>query len=231
MPGYRRKRTYRRRGASRLSRPAYYLAKQLDDQAKQERMMSAVTGLANSAAMGPDMVKARMDRRAQYLQATGRGAYTGVGGYIGRGGFLKSANKFLKGSTGRALSNMAAGALDPYTGGMASTALQASGYGAYYNGLFPNESTSVVPSFDGGLQDELGGICFSNKEYLGNIVSTQTFDNTMFRLNPGIASTFPFLAQLAQNYQEYAFIQLAFVFKTQLSSIFNRSYWIHYNGS
>lgn len=196
MPGRYRRRYGRKRP---LSKAAYYIGKQVDRDMKEARMTEALTTAAGYASTAPSAINTRMAQRKAYLQTIGRGGYTGPGA------FWNKAERFWKGRVANAIKDRAIGAIK--------------GTGAYYNGLFPNESTSVVPSFDGGAQDELGGIVFSNKEYLGSITATNAFDNTAWELNPGLASTFPFLSQLAANYQEYAFVQLAFVYKTQLSEV------------
>jgi hypothetical protein len=217
---YRRKRP--------LSKAAYAIAKTLDRDARDAKFKDNVTSMAGAAGGAPATIFEAMAKRRDFItQMGGFGAYGrrrkrrygGRGGYIGRGGFFKKADKFLRGNVGRTLTRAALPMADAYTGGMASQVASAAGYGAYYNGLFPNDSTAVVPSFDGGAQDETGGILFSNKEYLGSITATNAFDNTSWKLNPGLAETFPFLSQIAANYQEYAFVQLAFVFKTQLSDV------------
>lgn len=65
--------------------------------------------------------------------------------------------------------------------------------------------------------DETGSICISNREYVGDIFAPSasgTFSVTPFPLNPGLEQSFPWLSQLAANYEEYEFIQLVFEFKS-----------------
>jgi len=52
-----------------------------------------------------------------------------------------------------------------------------------------------------------------HREYLGDVVGTTGFNNTIYPLNPGIASTFPWLSTIAQNYQEYKFHGVVFEFR------------------
>lgn len=52
-----------------------------------------------------------------------------------------------------------------------------------------------------------------HREYLGDINGTTGFNNTLYALNPGISSTFPWLSTIAQNYQEYKFHGLVFEFR------------------
>jgi hypothetical protein len=53
----------------------------------------------------------------------------------------------------------------------------------------------------------------SHREYLGDVQGTAGFNNTSYPLNPGMASTFPWLATIAQCYQEYRFHGLIFEFR------------------
>jgi hypothetical protein len=52
-----------------------------------------------------------------------------------------------------------------------------------------------------------------HREYLGDINGTVGFNNSIYALNPGISSTFPWLSTIAQNYQEYKFHGLVFEFR------------------
>ena len=53
----------------------------------------------------------------------------------------------------------------------------------------------------------------SHREYLGDITGTAAFLNRSFPLNPGVATTFPWLCTIAQNYQQYKFHGLIFEFR------------------
>lgn len=60
-------------------------------------------------------------------------------------------------------------------------------------------------------------------EYIADIVSSSTgstFHSDTFRINPGDVSTFPWLSQIAANFEEYTLLGLAFQFKST-SSVFN----------
>lgn len=64
-----------------------------------------------------------------------------------------------------------------------------------------------------------GDIYISQTEYLGNVIATGTagtpsgFEIRQYSLNPGLAVTFPFLSQLANNYVLYEFQGLMFQYK------------------
>lgn len=52
-----------------------------------------------------------------------------------------------------------------------------------------------------------------HREYLGDVLSTDAFVNTVYRLNPAEDRTFPWLSSIAQSYQEYKFHGLIFEFR------------------
>jgi hypothetical protein len=74
-----------------------------------------------------------------------------------------------------------------------------------YNVLMNNQ----IPKFSSSKQTNI--VC--HREYLGDIFGTAGFNNTAYPLNPGIATTFPWLSTIAQNYQEYKFHGLIFEFR------------------
>jgi hypothetical protein len=53
----------------------------------------------------------------------------------------------------------------------------------------------------------------SHREYLGDITGTAAFTNRSYPLNPGSSITFPWLATIAQNYQQYKWHGLIFEFR------------------
>jgi hypothetical protein len=53
----------------------------------------------------------------------------------------------------------------------------------------------------------------SHREYLGDITGTVAFTNRTFPINPGSAITFPWLATIAQNYQQYRIHGIIFEFR------------------
>jgi len=65
-----------------------------------------------------------------------------------------------------------------------------------------------VPKFHQTRQSTI--VC--HREYIGDITGTAAFNNVAYPLNPGISQTFPWLATVAQNYQEYKFHGLIFEF-------------------
>lgn len=95
-----------------------------------------------------------------------------------------------------------------------------SGRGDYVvtNALVTNGDQDIVPSFGENGAD----IVYVNKEYVRDIylplqVSNFTPIDTV-NLNPGLSESFPWLAQIAINFEEYEFVQLAFTFKSAIEN-------------
>ena len=93
------------------------------------------------------------------------------------------------------------------------------------SGDYKIESNSIiqgasqeVPSFKGG------NTVVRHREYIKDIVTSSVagqFQNETFRINPGLAATFPWLCVIAQNYDEYKIHGMVFEFKTSSSDALN----------
>ncbi len=85
------------------------------------------------------------------------------------------------------------------------------------NGAIPKYNVitngSQIPQFNSTRQTNI--VC--HREYLGDISGTAGFNNTLYPLNPGISTTFPWLSSVAQNYQEYRFHGLVFEFRSLIT--------------
>jgi hypothetical protein len=143
-------------------------------------------------------------------------------GTIGRG--LKKASGFLNrhAAEAAAIGSLVAPEMMPtITKGLAvNKAAQGMlgnglyGRGAYqtvHNNLFTGDAMGVI-----GGHNENQEVVISHSEYLQDVYgpSTSKFTNQGLQLNPGLAENFPWLAQMAANYEEYEFIQLVFHFKS-----------------
>jgi len=212
MPYNKRKRSYTRASGTRINQGAATLAKAIDAKMKLKRRNDAFDAAIEEAKLmtGPipaDYVTSRI---------RGRGLYNDRGLY-GRGAFSLGdaealGNRFL---TKGLPSMMNAG----------SKIAKFFGRGAYENDTAMNET--IVGSDNRSAQissagDETGSICITNREYIGDLfgpATSGTFDISSFPLNPGLEQTFPWLSQLAANYEEYEFIQLVFEFKSTVQDI------------
>jgi len=72
--------------------------------------------------------------------------------------------------------------------------------------------------------DETGAVTVSRREYVQDIFAPAVgvaFFNQTLPLNPGLEHTFPWLSQIAQNYEEYQFEQLIFHYRSTVTDIGN----------
>lgn len=72
-----------------------------------------------------------------------------------------------------------------------------------------NILSGSVPQFAASRATNL--VC--HREYIGDITGTTSFNNNVYPLNPGIATTFPWLQSVATNYQQYRIHGLVFEFR------------------
>lgn len=154
--------------------------------------------------------------KASQPMATGSGSYR-LGRAMRRG--YRSVSKYEK--KHHTLGRAALGAAKRFAGvGMYT------GSGAYNtvrNSLVNNPGLEGVPSFSSS-GDETGAISITHREYVTEIFGpTNSFTNQAFHLNPGIEKTFPWLSQLAANYEEYEFRQLLFTYRSTTSDNGNSS--------
>lgn len=89
------------------------------------------------------------------------------------------------------------------------------------NALIKPTPLQEVPSFTG--TDEKVRITY--REYIGDVYApaNAAFTNKSFELNPGIEKTFPWLAQIAANFDEYVFLQLMFTFRSTVADFASAS--------
>lgn len=58
------------------------------------------------------------------------------------------------------------------------------------------------------------GVCLRHREYIGDITASANFSLTSYDINPGLASTFPWLSGVAKNYEQYLITGMIFEYKT-----------------
>lgn len=89
---------------------------------------------------------------------------------------------------------------------------------SYNNIVNPSSVNSVTVPTIASVNDETGDLIFSHNEYIGDIISPA--DGTGFKtirkiaINPGVAQSFPLLAQFASKFEEYDFVQCVFHLKS-----------------
>lgn len=82
---------------------------------------------------------------------------------------------------------------------------------------------SVVPKFS--ETSDTGSIKITHCEYIRDVYSgeSSTFESSVFNLQPGDENTFPWLSQLAVNYQEYEIKQCIFTFESTVTDVVSTS--------
>jgi len=100
-----------------------------------------------------------------------------------------------------------------------------SGHGDYTTSIQDiRHNTLIRPTTDDNIPQFgmiKGGIRVQHREYLGDLKSSGTFKNNVYRVNPALAETFPWLSQLASNFERYRFLGLCFEFKSGSSDALN----------
>ena len=145
---------------------------------------------------------------------TGNGLYTGKGGFWGD---VWEGTKGLRSAIGGSLRGGGAGAW----GRAAGHAMEAAGIGEYTttvaNPIVNDGAGMPVPSFRKGA---VGAVTISHREYISDIfgpAGAGTFQNTVYPINPGVITTFPWLSQIATNYEEYTLKQLIFFYRSTVT--------------
>jgi len=94
------------------------------------------------------------------------------------------------------------------------------GLGAYklsMNTVYEDMVNNTVPV----MHSTSESVIFRHREYIGDVFSTTAFTTTNYNVNPGLSATFPYLSNIAQNFQEYKFRGLVFEFKSTSADALN----------
>jgi hypothetical protein len=224
------RRSYRSRGASKYRRVYKRFGRfsKLHNRKDWAPMWIKRGSQVSLGAFGTDWASANEAQRAERRAAGfyGRGLYGGPGRlgrglYGGRGGFGQDVGRALGGLFGPVGASVG--------GFLGNIGGRFTGTGAYDGALATPTSEAVtvandtvgagvpIPAFSGG--DQQGDTQLTYKEYISDIYgpSDLSFQNTSFELNPGVARTFPFLSQIAANFEEYEFVQLMFYYRASVN--------------
>jgi hypothetical protein len=185
---------------------------------------------------GPTWKSATSEQRGN-RKMTG---YSGRGIYDGRGGFFKKhhvGRKMKNFAKKHHLGQAAIGAIaleNPELALGLEMANQAhrqgrgsySGRGALTSGrgMYDVQNSLIVGGRDSmqvnGGADDSQSVTITHKEYLQDIFGPADagFQNSSWEINPGLALNFPWLAQMAANYEEYEMIQMVFEFRSTVDA-------------
>lgn len=167
-----------------------------------------------NAGMGPIVITGRGGYWSDKFKAGAGALYRGLSRSIPEGTFSR-----LGGAVGGAMFGGTGNAVGQYAGkhiaGLA-------GFGAYSvnsNSLMLPEG-SPVPTFANMSQATV--VC--HREYIKDIqgpASGAAFSLDSFPINPGNPKTFPWLSQIAQNYDQYSLLGVVFEYKSTASDSLN----------
>jgi len=200
----------------------YQVAKSAARAAAVNGRLQAIDQAMDLFDNGANMAQGNVQRLRARAITRGQGMYTGSGKY----GIRATVGQFLKrNKTAQMLYDKTIGGMGMYTG--AGTYLApgaATSAGPESNDLMSTKSTmDVVPLFHDEAADE--GVLYSRREYVSEIygpptisgvagTAVQPFSIQEFSINPGLEKTFPWLSQIAANFDEYQMQQLCFTFKS-----------------
>lgn len=63
-----------------------------------------------------------------------------------------------------------------------------------------------------------GDCCIEHEEFIGDIPGSKLFKVASLRVNPGLAGTFPWLSQMAENFEEYIPEKIEFIYRSTSSN-------------
>jgi len=73
---------------------------------------------------------------------------------------------------------------------------------------------STAPSYKGSKR----GVCISHKEFIGNVYGSVGYTNNTYRIQPGVKRDFPWLANVAGNFEQYRIKRLEYRYITRAST-------------
>lgn len=194
---------------------------------KFARRSAAYDAAASRARSVLEVSKGRPRPWLKEQRAIGIGSYS-TGMYTGHGRYNKLFDKVYKSRAMKHVGNsLLRTGLRKFDEGMV-------GMGAY-NSLVNNGGagggavTDSVPSFC-SADDETGALTVTHREYVADLYAPGVvggpaigFANQSYALNPGLEQSFPWLSQIAANYEEFEFQQLMYTYRSTTTDIGNSS--------
>lgn len=200
-------------------------------QRKNEAIKSAI---ANAAVLGGIDAQAYGNGNTYLGQSALKQAQMrGIGKYTGRGGFWSDIGGQIMDTFGGGMGDLGkagrgvGSAVDSIMGRFAGAPMgnimghgMYTGRGAYHKNSIIDAGGDNAPLFGG----DMATITVCHREYLTDIYGPpagDSFNVQSYGVNPALQSTFPFLSQIAANYDEYRFDQLIFSYKSTTTDIGN----------
>lgn len=142
---------------------------------------------------------------------------------VGRSSWLGGLLPILGSGIGTHFGGPIGAALGSYGGGLISRAFGLGDYKVKRNSLMGLGGQRGVSGVYGPprVQNSLNGIRISHREFISDVKSTTTFENTVFRIQPGDQTVFPWLSQVALNFEQYRFHGLIFEYRATSADALN----------
>ena len=209
---YRRRRTYRRR---RYRGRGMYMGGRGSYATRFKKFRRQVAGLSSQLKTPLD----QMLPGAAALASMAGGAEAGAG-VMKAGGMASKGLGILEGQHNSIMAGrgMYVGGRGSYTGVSGNSLIEGLGTSV------PNFSTSdddhgdLIVSHSEFITDVIGNAWTSTDQNDATAAPISTFDSQSISLNPGLSKSFPFLSQIAQNFEEYEFIQMIVTYKPKVSN-------------
>lgn len=225
-----RKRSYRRSGPRRYS-------KRRSTSISTSALAKALGKINNpTEPYGPGTARWEQygpsDAQMRTMSGQGRSASQNfsraANSYRGDGDYLSDLGRWgsrLGGAALGGLGGFATGGIDGAVAGInpgykrGANFSRMMGWGDYSTGMVNNQIAAGGSNAESAVymnpnDDMSGDVVISQREFIGNVTcpaATSTeFNVTSYPLNPGISPTFPFLSQIAKNYELYEFIGCGF---------------------
>lgn len=133
----------------------------------------------------------------------------------GRGGYGQKIGSYLGSMAGGALGNLAEQGIKSLFG-----------FGDYEvkrNVIWDQMKGQDPPKMENPIKGKSDCV-IRHREYIGDIISSSsanTFNLQSFNLNPGLPASFPWLATIAQQYEQYEFEGIVYEFKSMAADALN----------
>jgi len=83
----------------------------------------------------------------------------------------------------------------------------------------PIAESSVITNKNPRFSSRSGNFCVKHREYITDITGSVNFTVNKYAVNPGLNNLFPWLANIANQYESYLFRKLHFVYEPACSTV------------
>ena len=134
----------------------------------------------------------------------------------------KSSDSGLASALGGAIGSVVAGAPGRAVGSLVGKGASALMQKVFGSGDYVVTSNSLVKGMDPPSFSKDGrGTIVRHREFISDVSGGTLFNSTIYPIQPGVKSSFPWLSQIAANYEEYIIRGMIFEFKSTSANALN----------